>query len=107
MTLLWLFLAGISMFAYIVIEWDITKAIAKGIMTQEKVQLRWSKSKYLLFSGLLSFLTVSFLFFALQAYADTPFQLVCWLTVSLVVSGIVTLGMYARVKYASLRGNEG
>lgn len=106
MTLLWLALAGVTFVAYAAIEWRITSAIAKGIMTQEQVQLRGSKAKYILFSALLSFLTITFLFFALQAYGDAPFQPVCWLAVSLVVSSTVTLGMYARLRFVTFKKVE-
>ena len=106
MTLLWLALAGVTIVVYAAIEWRITSAIAKGITTQERVQLRGSKAKYILFSMLLSFLTVTFLFFALQAYGDAPFQPVCWLTVSIVVSSTVTLGMYAQLRFIAFKKVE-
>ena len=98
MLLLWLVLASAMALLYIYLEWTITSNTAKGIMRQERVILPGKKLHYVIAAAMIGFFGITALYFALITYVGAAVQFGCWLGLGLIVSGIVAVGTYARLR---------
>jgi Sec-independent protein secretion pathway component TatC len=106
MLILWLVLAGAMALLYLYLEWTITNNTAKGIMRQEKVILPGKKLHYVIAGAVIAFVGITAAYFALLTYLGADVQFGCWLGVGLLVSGIVAIGTYARLRYASFQKDD-